>query len=162
MFPTRVVQLIEANADGLADGVMCKIKNSVECESLLRAVPEEELKRRAHEIYRHLADWLSTKTESEVEERYVGIGVKRARQGIPFSNYLWAITATKEHLWDYLQREGVLEEPVELWGNRELLHTLDRFFDSALYYAAVGYESVSDQAGRFASSGSEQKLRHSA
>lgn len=145
MFPTRLVELIEANADGLADGLISKIKSSPECKALLRAVPEDELRRRAHEIYHHLADWLLAKTESEIEERYVGVGIRRARQSVPFSNYLWAITATKEYLWEYLQREGLMEEPVELWGNRELLHSLDRFFDSALYYAAVGYESQSDR-----------------
>lgn len=142
MFPVRLVELIEANADSLAEGLMCRFRSSPEYKVLLRMVPQEELRKRAQEIYQHLADWLLTKTESEIEERYVGIGVKRARQGVPFSVYLRAITATKEYLWEYLQREGVMEEPVELWGNRELLHALDRFFDSAVYYAAVGYESV--------------------
>lgn len=162
MFPVRLVQLIEANADSLAEGLMSKVKNSPECKGLLRTVPEAELKRRAQEVYRHLADWLLTKTESEIEERYVGIGVKRARQGVPFSNYLWAITATKEYLWEYLQREGVMEEPVELWGNRELLHSLDRFFDSAVYYAAVGYESVGNRAREFASAGVGQSMKQPA
>lgn len=157
MFPARLIELIEANADGLADGLMSKIKNSPECQALLRAVPEDELRHRAHEIYRHLADWLSAKTQSEIEERYVGIGVRRVRQNVPFSNCLWAITATKEYLWEYLQREGVMEEPIELWGNRELLHSLDRFFDSAIYYAAVGYESLGNRTREVAPG---RKLTH--
>jgi hypothetical protein len=157
MFPTRLVELIEANADGLADGLMSKIKNSAECKTLLQTVPEDELRRRAHEIYGHLADWLLSKTDSEIEERYVGIGVRRARQRVPFSNYLWAIAATKEYLWEYLEREGLMEEPVEVWGNRELLHSLDRFFDSALYYAAMGYESV---IGRLPETAHGHKLTH--
>ena len=65
---------------------------------MLRRVPPDELKRRAHEIYRNLADWLSSKTESEIEERYIGLGVRRARQGVPFSEFLWALSATKECL----------------------------------------------------------------
>jgi len=157
MFPTRLVERIEANAGSLADGLMSKIKNSPECKALLQAVPEDELRRRAHEIYSHLADCLSAKTEWEIEERYVGVGVRRARQSVPFSNCLWAITATKEYLWEYLQREGLMEEPVELWGNRELLHSLDRFFDSAIYYAAVGYESVGHRTGETTS---RPKLAH--
>jgi hypothetical protein len=85
---------------------------------------------------------LLSKTESEIEERYIGLGVRRARQGVPFSELLWTINAVKEHLWEYLEQEGLLEQPVDLYGDRELLQSLERFFDRALYFAATGYESV--------------------
>lgn len=144
MFAAKLVQLIETHADKLAEGLMQGLRTSPHCRELLERVPADELKRRVFEIYRNLTDWLLTKTESEIEERYIGLGVRRARQGVPFSNFLWAVTRTKEHLRDYLQREGVMEEPVELWGELELLHSLDRFFDCAAYYAAVGYESAAE------------------
>jgi hypothetical protein len=50
--------------------------------------------------------------------------------------------ATKEHLFDFLQREGVVESSVELIGELELVRQLERFFDRAMYYAAVGHESA--------------------
>jgi hypothetical protein len=142
MFAVRLVQLIEAHADGLSEGLLQKIKTSGRCSELLRKVPSEELKRRTYEIYRNLNDWLLTKTESEIEERYIGLGARRARQGVPFSQFFWAVCATKEYLWEYLQREGVIEKPVEFWGEMELLHVLEQFFDSALYFASIGYEST--------------------
>ncbi len=89
-----------------------------------------------------LADWLLNKTESEIEERYIGLGTRRARQGVPFSHFYWAVCATKECLWEYIQREGVFEEAIDLWGEIELLHSLEQFFDSALYYALLGYEGA--------------------
>jgi hypothetical protein len=142
MFPIRVVQLIEAHADELSKGLMQRLQTSPRCSELLRTVPADELSRRVQEIYRNLSDWLLSKTESEIEERYIGLGMRRARQGVPFSQFFWAITITKEHLWEHLEGEGLLEEPVELLGEMELLHTLDRFFDRALYFAAMGYESA--------------------
>ena len=142
MFPVRLVQLIEDHADKLSEGLARKIKSSDRCKRLLQLVPAEEMRSRGYEIYRHLGDWLTSKTESEIEERYVGIGRRRALQGVPYTEFLWAITLTKEFLWEYLEREGLLEEPVELFGEMELLHTLERFFECALYYAAVGYESA--------------------
>jgi hypothetical protein len=148
MFAAKLVQLIETHADKLADGVMERLKSSPRCQELVQRVPPDELRKRAHEIYRNLTDWLLTKTESEIEERYIGLGIRRARQGVPFSDFLWAVSATKEYLWEYSQREGVMEEPVELWGEIELLHSLDRFFDSAIYFAAVGYESASEHPFR--------------
>jgi len=68
--------------------------------------------------------------------------MRRARQGVPISQLLWAITLTKEYLWEYLEKEVMLEEPLELLGEIELVHNLERFFDRAIYFVAAGYESA--------------------
>ncbi len=142
MFAPKLIQHIEDHADSLSEALVRKIKTSGRCSELLNKVPAEELHRRTYEIYRNLADWLLNKTESEIEERYIGLGTRRARQGVPFSHFYWAVCATKECLWEYIQREGVFEEAIDLWGEIELLHSLEQFFDSALYYALIGYESA--------------------
>jgi hypothetical protein len=145
MFAIRLINLVESQADRLAEGVLREIENSNECRELVRRVPAEELKRRAYEIYRNLNDWLLTKTESEIEERYVGLGMRRARQGVPFSAFLWAISTTKEYLWKFLEQEGLLEKPLELFGELHLAHSMERFFDRLLYSASLGYETVRKQ-----------------
>jgi len=142
MFPVMLMQLIERHADVLAEGLVRKLKNSDRCRELVRRVPGEELKKRSQEIYQHISDWLVSKTESEIEERFIGIGFRRARQGVPFSELLWTINTVKEHLWDYLEQEGLLEQPVDLYGDREMLQSLEQFFDRALYFAAIGYENA--------------------
>ena len=141
MFAVRLVQLIETHADKLSEALIRKLKNAEECREFLDKVPAHELKHRTYEIYRHLGDWLSSKTLSEVEERYVGLGARRARQGVPFSGVMFAIQTTKHILWDYLLLEGLLE-PEDLIGEMELVRSLEQFFDRALYYAAIGYEQV--------------------
>jgi hypothetical protein len=141
MFTLRLVQLIEHNADKLSEGLMARLKRSECCNELLASVPPNELKQRTFEIYRNLTEWLLNKTEGEVEERYVGIGSRRARQGVPFSQFLYAIHATKENLWDFLLQEGLLE-PGELISEMELLRAMEHFFDRALYFASIGYDSV--------------------
>jgi len=151
MFAIKLVQLIEAHADSLSEGLTRKLKSSERCQELFLKVPSDELQRRTHEIYRNLSDWLQTKTESEIEERYVGLGIRRARQGVAFSDFLWAINTTREYLWEFLQRQGLLEEPVEFFGELELFHSLERFFDRVLYFAAVGYESVPHAASEHTS-----------
>jgi len=142
MFSIRLVKLIEAHADKLAQGLMHRLQSSPRASELLRKVPADELQSRAREIYHNLGDWLLNKTESEIEERYTGLGMRRARQGVPFSQFMWAITLTKEYLWEHLESEGLLEQPIELLGELDLLHTLERFFDRAIYFASVGYESA--------------------
>ena len=139
MFALRLVRLIEEHADQLSANLLKRMKDSEICDEFMRRVPEAELKHRAFEIYRHVSDWLITKSESEVEERYIGLGARRAQQDVPFSQMLLAIEFVKENLWDFLRQEGLLE-PQELLGEFELLFALDRFFDRIEYFAAVGYE----------------------
>ena len=141
MFAIRLVQLIETHADKLSEGVVNKLKETQECSELLSIVPAHEIKHRTYEIYSHLSDWLLSKTRTEVEERYIGLGARRARQGVPFSQVMFAVHATKQNLWDYLWQEGLLE-PEDLIREMELLRSLNQFFDRALYYAAIGYEQI--------------------
>jgi hypothetical protein len=142
MYAFKLIQLIETRAEPLSEGLMRKLKKNDRCIELLRRVPSGELRSRSHEIYRNLNDWLRNTTETEIEERYIGLGMKRAHQGVPYSDFLWAVSATKEHLWEFMQSEGLFVEPVDILGGMDLLHSLDRFFDRILYFAAVGYQNA--------------------
>ncbi len=141
MFALRLVRLIEDHAERLSVNLVKRLKDLEACDELLARVPEAELQHRSFEIYRHVTDWLTTKSESEVEERYVGLGARRAQQDVPFSQMLLAIEIIKENLWDFLRQEELFE-PQELLGEFELLLSLDRFFDRITYFAAVGYEGA--------------------
>ena len=142
MFALRLVHLIEDHADKLCEGLLNKLKRSDKCDDLLSLVSPHELKQRAYEIYRNLTDWMLNKTESEIAEKYIGIGARRAHQGVPFSQLLYAIHATKQLLWEHLRQEGLLE-PGELIGEMDMLQQIEHFFDRAVYFAAIGYEGVS-------------------
>jgi hypothetical protein len=139
MLAYRLVRLIETHSDALASGLLAKVQNS-DCTRSYRNVPPEELKQRVYEIYRHLGDWLLGKSEFDIEARYLEIGARRAQQQVPFSQLAMTIIFTKENLWDFLKKESVLDRPVEVFGELEMLQLLDKFFDSAVHYAALGYE----------------------
>ena len=141
MFALRLVRLVEEHADQLAENLLKKLQASESCNDLLTLVPESELKNRAYEIYRHVSEWLLSKTETEVEERYLGLGARRANQDVPFSQMLYAIQMVKENLWDFLRNEDFMEAQ-DLIGEMELLYSLERFFDRVIYFAAVGYEGA--------------------
>jgi hypothetical protein len=86
-----------------------------------------------------MSEWLLSKTEIDIENRYHEIAVRRAVQGIALADSCWALVITKEYLWDFLQKQGFLRSPIELYGEMELLALLDQFFDRALCYMAEGY-----------------------
>jgi hypothetical protein len=139
MLAYRLVRLIETHSDALAASLLEKVRNCP-LVSGYRNVPAEELKQRVYEIYRHLGEWLLSKSEKDIETRYVAIGMRRAEQGVPFSQLSWTIVLTKENLWEYLKKESGVERPTEVFGELEMLQLLDQFFDRAIYYGAIGHE----------------------
>ena len=139
MIALRLVRLIERHSDELAAELTAKLETSSRTTEL-RKVPVEELRRHIQEILRHFGEWLLTKTSHDIEQRYFEIGERRAFQGVALSDFCWAIVVTKDHLWEFLQRQGFMNSPVELYGEMELLRLLDQFFDRALAFATEGYE----------------------
>jgi hypothetical protein len=139
MLAYRLVRLIETHSDALAASLLEKVHASPTVSDYSK-VPGEELKQRVYEIYRHLGDWLLSKSEHDIETRYTEIGGRRAAQGVPLSQVAWTIILTKENLWEFLKRESAMERPTEVYGELEMLQLLDQFFDRAIFYAAVGYE----------------------
>jgi len=138
---SRMVGLIETHSEPLARGVVELVKDSERCQDFLLKVPPGELQQRVQEIYQHLGEWLTRKTERDIELRYTAIGERRAEQGVGLSQLMFAIVATKEHLWGYVAKEVLANpRPVELFQEVELAELVEQFFDHAIYYAAIGYE----------------------
>jgi hypothetical protein len=137
MLAYRLVRLIETHSDALAAGLLEKVQSS-ELTRSYRNVPD--LKETVYEIYRHLGDWLLGKSAFDIEQRYEEIGTRRAHQAVPMSELIWVIILTKENLWEFLKKEALLERPVEVFGELEMLQLLEQFFERAIYYATVGYE----------------------
>jgi len=139
MLAYRLLRLIETHSDALATGLLERTQNSPYLPGY-KNVPAEELKQVVYEIYRHLAEWLLGKSEVDVQKRYVEIGARRAQQGVPLHQLIWAIILTKENLWDFLKKEAAPDRPAEVSGELEVEQLLGQFFDRAIYYAAIGYE----------------------
>ena len=140
MIALRLVRLIESHSDQLAESLLHKLERSSRAADL-RRVPSHELRERVHEVYRNLSDWLLTKTDDDIERVYKPLGRHRAEQAVSLSALCWALMMTEENLWDFLELEGMRERPLEILGGFELLRLMDQFFDQAVYYATVGYES---------------------
>lgn len=141
MIALRLVRLIETHSEELAEGLTQKLLSSERTHDL-RKVPANELHHRCHEIYRNLSDWLLSKTEQDIDAVYRALGARRANQGVSLASLAWALMLTKEHLWSFLEREGVYAAPHNVFGELELLRLLEQFFDRALYHAAEGWEQA--------------------
>ena len=145
----RLVRLIETHSQSLASCLLDQVESSELAKTYQRNVPGEELREKVYEIYRHLGEWLIAKDETDLQSRYLQIGARRANQRVPLSEVIWVIVLTKENLWEFVKKEAILERPVEVFGELEMLQLLEQFFDRAIYFASVGYElAIADQVLR--------------
>jgi hypothetical protein len=139
MVALRLVRLIENHSEELTETLIAKLEHSSRTADL-RKVPAEELRARIREILQHLNEWLLTKTGQDIEQHYREIGERRAAQNVALSDFCWGIVLTKEHLWEFVQRQAFMRSPIEIYGELELLRLMDQFFDRALCFASEGYE----------------------
>ena len=145
MIASRLTRLIETHSDELASTLIQKWLSS-EALANLGKVPPAELRQRVYEVYHNLSEWLLYRTEQDIERRYMEIGVRRATQNVPLSVVLGALAAVKQHLWEFVRREGLLGDHVELHQALELLQLVDHFFDRATFHTARGYEKETKRA----------------
>jgi hypothetical protein len=84
------------------------------------------------------------KKDVDIERRYREIGARRYHQQVPLAELIWAIVLTKQNLWEFVTWESIADSPLKVFGEFEVLHLLNQFFDRAIYYAAMGYEQARD------------------
>lgn len=148
MHTYRLVRLIEAHADALANSLLDRVRHSPVTRNYDK-VPAEELRWRVSEIYENLGIWLLAKNEADLERRYREIGARRYRQQVPLAELIWAIVLTKETLWQFVSWETVPDRPADVFGEIELMNLVGQFFDNAIYSATAGYDEAR-VAGRVA------------
>jgi hypothetical protein len=139
MLTYKLVHLIQYHSDTLAASLLSQVQISERAGSY-ESVSPEELKECVHEIYLHLGTWLLQKSETDIEQRYLAIGARRAEQGIPLSELVWVIVLTKHNLSRFIEDASVPGRVADTSEKQELLQLLDQFFDLAIHAAVVGYE----------------------
>jgi hypothetical protein len=152
----KLVRLIEKHSEELVGGLTEQIHLS-ERTSDFRKIPAAELELAAAEVYRNLGEWLLQKTDKDIETRFRAIGARRAAEGIGLHQFVWALIASRDHLWHFLQREAFACNVVELYRELELYQMLTQFFDRAVYHGIQGYGNLELQnnasSGRLRASG---------
>lgn len=141
MITRKLVRLIESHCDALATGLAEKLHRSSRTAGFL-VIPREELVVATNDLYRNLGDWLLSKTETEIEMRFVEVGKRRYTQKVPLDDVVWGIIMSKENLWAFLRRESLADHALDLFNQLEFMQLLDGFFDRAVYYAVRGYEQA--------------------
>ncbi len=144
MLALKLVRLIEAHSEELAIGLTDKLRQSERTCDFCKVSPEG-LCLAAAEIYHNLGEWLLQKTETDIAERFITLGEPRAAEEVGLHQFVWALVISRNHLWQFLQREAFADNVIQLSGKLELQQMLNQFYDRAMYYGVLGYTEAKDR-----------------
>jgi len=152
MLANRLIQLIENQTESLTKEALNDILTN-ESTASFRKLPIGELKPRVAALYENLSKWIGNPNQEQIRQEYEDWGRTRFRQGIPFSEIVYALMLIKKHLRKFIREHGLVEfsgdrvtphelVPVELYAIQELNYLVGDFFDKALYHLVRGYEAT--------------------
>jgi hypothetical protein len=144
MLGLGLMRLIERNSEELAGGLTVKLQASERTRDF-RKIPREDLRHTATEVYRNLGEWLLKKTEKDIEERFRALADLRAGEGVRLHQFVWALIISRNYLWQFLRTEAFADNVVALYGELELQQLLTQFFDRAVYYGVLQYDTINDR-----------------
>jgi len=139
MLSVRLVHMIEDHAEELTRALIQDLQSNPRTAAYHR-LSHADLQHRVYDVYRNLGHWLGHETDKAIEATYSELGKKRATEGIPLSEVVYALTLAKYHLRDYIRSAGLMDSAVELYQEQELHRLVGHFFDRAIYYNVKGYE----------------------
>ena len=142
MLSSRLVRMIEEHAEQLTQAVLKDLVNNPLTPSY-HNLRREELRRRCYEVFHNFACWLAPQDDEILENWYGELGSQRLAEGIPLSEVIQALILTKRHLEEYIRAFGLADSALELYQKLEIYRLIGRFFDTAIYFAAKGYERES-------------------
>jgi hypothetical protein len=142
MISQKLVQLIESHADELTLRWLKDVRQNKDTPGY-HTFPESELYKRAFDVYSNLGRWIGSEAHrTDVERIYTTLGAERFREGFALSEVVEALLLTKRHLWWYVREHGLIDSAVHLYQSIELFESVVLFFDRAVHFAAVGYETA--------------------
>jgi hypothetical protein len=139
MLSVRLVQMIEDHAEELTRELIKDLQTNPRTPHY-HHLTYEELHYRTYSVYRNLGHWISQGSEDPIAANYADLATRRYAEGVPLEEIVFALMATKNHLYAYVRTTGLMDSAVELHQERELRRLVGNFFDKAIYYAVKAYQ----------------------
>lgn len=144
MLGTKFSKLVGNHSSELATRIVQQLQRSPRTWKY-RGLDERELTDDIRYLLLNLDDWLANRTDRQIHERYSAISRRRASQGIPSEQLLWAIVIAKDQIIAFLRAEAAADGVLDLFGEVEFLFALSDFFDQAIYDSLVAYKQIAER-----------------
>jgi hypothetical protein len=141
MLSSGLVEMIQSHAEELMGGLVRKIQTHPNTRSYHHLSGPEVLSR-SYIVYKNLGAWMGGKPQEEIRRHYEQLGQIRLEESIPLHEVIYALTLTKNHLFEFVRTNGLAGSMLEIYAEQELERRVANFFDNAIYYTAWGYEKA--------------------
>lgn len=137
----KLVGLIEKNAEELTLKWMDIVRTHADTPTY-HGYDQQKLHERAFSVYSQLGKWLSNDTtKEEIQAIYSALGRQRRKEGFRLAEVLQALIITRRVLWLKIESDGLLDSVLDLNMGMQLSNRTVLFFDRAMFYTALGYET---------------------
>ncbi len=103
----------------------------------------KRLFRRVHRVVSHFGTWLGGgHDEKDIRHFYMELGKERKKEGFALTNVISALSLTKKHIWEFALSQRIWHKTIDIYMVLELDRRITLFFDRAVFYVAVGYETA--------------------
>jgi hypothetical protein len=126
----RIIHLVEKNWQKIADLAIRRVQRDPETPNY-KALTDEELRSRAHDLLINLGSWL--------DRRYEELGRVRQQDGFPLHEVVYKLQLLKRTILEHAREQHLEMNAMELYAEQEFLQRLDRFFDRIIYRVVKGY-----------------------
>ncbi|ACF14428.1 conserved hypothetical protein [Chloroherpeton thalassium ATCC 35110] len=143
MLYNRFIRVIEDHAESLTEQWIKEVRTNPSTPSYAK-LSKEDLHDMVYDIYSKLGYWVKKEESSlkEIAEHFLLTGRKRAQEGYKLSEVVYANILARVVLWQYITDEGIVSEGIDLNRAFEFSQRLSYFFDKAIYFITVGFEST--------------------
>jgi ADP-ribose pyrophosphatase YjhB (NUDIX family) len=108
------------------------------------AFDRAKLSVRASFVLNDFSLWLrGKKPVRELESFYVKLGEERKKEGFRLSEVISSFFLFKKHIWMFVLSKGFWERPLDIYRVLEMDKRITSFFDFAVYYTTIGFDSGS-------------------
>ncbi len=142
MLYEKFIRLVEENADQITGEWLREVKVNPSTTGY-RTISDNVLSFRIHDVYKRLGKWLMDETPNyqQSAEHFIRLGRERANEGIKASEVIYALILSRSVLLRFIQRQGIINNALDLQQAMEFNQKITNFFDKATYFVAVGVES---------------------
>lgn len=143
MLYEKFIRLVEDHAEALTKEWINEIKTNPSTIGY-RKVDDEILGVRIFDIYKRLGSWVMNADLGDIKtaEHFIKLGRERAAENLKNSEVIYALILARVVLWRYIVEHGIISTAIDLHQSLEFYQKINNFFDKAVYFVAVGYESL--------------------
>ena len=142
MLYAKFIRLVEDHAELITQNWLKEVKTNPATPGY-RKMSDDLLTRRVFDVYKKLGNWLmdSDPCDTRIAEHYIRLGRERASENRNSSEVTYAFILTRVVAWKFILNQGIIENSFDLQQAFDFYQKVINFYDRAIYFVNIGYES---------------------